>query len=116
MQLVARTSHSRHSGFTFFSQHFQLAFITILFILTAHLSDASAQVLVNGQTFTNGLSIVDAPPPFSQFHAGSNISVAIEVSCFCGSWSTSPFSVNMENMTGWLPMRVLAIPDSISRH
>jgi len=58
---VARRSQTQH--FTFFSQRFQITFIATLFTLAAHLSCISAQVLLNGQTFTNGLSIVDAPAP-----------------------------------------------------
>ncbi|KAA1468183.1 hypothetical protein DENSPDRAFT_377656 [Dentipellis sp. KUC8613] len=41
---------------------------------------ASAQYLVNGQVFTCGLAIVDAPAPNSTYHAGSNIPIAIDVS------------------------------------
>jgi hypothetical protein len=37
-------------------------------------------VLVNGQTFTSGLSIINSPSPNTPFHAGSNIPISIEVS------------------------------------
>ncbi|GJE86017.1 hypothetical protein PsYK624_020970 [Phanerochaete sordida] len=39
-----------------------------------------AQVLQNGQVFTNGLAIFDAPAPDSTLHAGSSMSIAIDVS------------------------------------
>ncbi|RDX56844.1 hypothetical protein OH76DRAFT_1468275 [Lentinus brumalis] len=39
-----------------------------------------AQTLVNGQIFTNGLAIVDAPAPNSPMHAGSVTQVAIDIS------------------------------------
>ncbi|KAF9015304.1 hypothetical protein BDQ17DRAFT_1340823 [Cyathus striatus] len=48
------------------------------FSFVAHF--AIAQVLVNGQTFTNGLSIINSPSPNTPFHAGSNIPISIEVS------------------------------------
>ncbi|KAI0637035.1 hypothetical protein C8Q77DRAFT_542597 [Trametes polyzona] len=41
---------------------------------------AHAQTLVNGQVFTNGLAIVDAPAPNSPMHAGSVTQVAIDIS------------------------------------
>lgn len=40
----------------------------------------SSQLLSNGQLYTNGLSIVDAPAPESTFHFGSDIPIAIDVS------------------------------------
>ncbi|KAJ7284732.1 hypothetical protein C8J57DRAFT_1289464 [Mycena rebaudengoi] len=51
------------------------------FLLVALLSHrAHAQTLVNGQTFTNGLAIIDAPAPQNPGHAGSTIPIAIDVS------------------------------------
>ncbi|KAH8100623.1 hypothetical protein BXZ70DRAFT_938076 [Cristinia sonorae] len=44
------------------------------------LTAVSAQVVQNGQVFTNGLAIVDAPQPNTIVHAGSNINLAVEVS------------------------------------
>jgi len=46
--------------------------------LFSHL--VAGQTLVNGQTFTNGLAIIDAPAPQNPGHAGSSISIAIDVS------------------------------------
>ncbi|KAI0699724.1 hypothetical protein BC835DRAFT_1267453 [Cytidiella melzeri] len=41
---------------------------------------AAAQIIVNGQIFTNGLAIVDAPQPGTTLHAGATQSVAIDIS------------------------------------
>ncbi|KAH7931148.1 hypothetical protein BV22DRAFT_1027908 [Leucogyrophana mollusca] len=41
---------------------------------------ASAQVLINGQVFTQGLAIVDSPAPNSNAQAGNNLVIAIDVS------------------------------------
>ncbi|OSD01577.1 hypothetical protein PYCCODRAFT_1436184 [Trametes coccinea BRFM310] len=49
-------------------------------LLTSLLGYARAQTLVNGQIFTNGLAIVDAPEPESPMHAGSVTQIAIDVS------------------------------------
>ncbi|KDQ63760.1 hypothetical protein JAAARDRAFT_203154 [Jaapia argillacea MUCL 33604] len=43
-------------------------------------SSILAQTLVNGQVFTNGLAILDAPAPQSVQHAGSNMPIAIDIS------------------------------------
>ncbi|KAI0646991.1 hypothetical protein C8Q79DRAFT_1009143 [Trametes meyenii] len=40
---------------------------------------AHAQTLVNGQIFTDGLAIIDAPAPNSPLHAGSTTQVAIDI-------------------------------------
>ncbi|OBZ75393.1 hypothetical protein A0H81_04377 [Grifola frondosa] len=48
--------------------------------LFAHVQHACAQTVVNGQIFTNGLAIIDAPASNSSLHAGSTIQVAIDVS------------------------------------
>ncbi|KAI8998693.1 hypothetical protein BD414DRAFT_475797 [Trametes punicea] len=48
--------------------------------LLAFIGCAHAQILVNGQVFTNGLAIVDAPAPESPMHAGSVTQVAIDIS------------------------------------
>ncbi|EPQ60825.1 hypothetical protein GLOTRDRAFT_113355 [Gloeophyllum trabeum ATCC 11539] len=52
-------------------------FLLFLFLLaeTVH-----AQTSVNGQVFTSGLAILDAPAPQSVQHAGSNMPIAIDVS------------------------------------
>ncbi|KAI0336467.1 hypothetical protein GY45DRAFT_1266160 [Cubamyces sp. BRFM 1775] len=55
-----------------------LVFSAALF--TSLLGTAQAQTLVNGQIFTNGLAIVDAPAPNSPMHAGSVTQVAIDIS------------------------------------
>ncbi|TBU32429.1 hypothetical protein BD311DRAFT_715100 [Dichomitus squalens] len=49
-------------------------------LLAAASSGVHAQTLVNGQVFTNGLAIVDAPAPGSPMHAGSVTQVAIDIS------------------------------------
>ncbi|TCD69708.1 hypothetical protein EIP91_006475 [Steccherinum ochraceum] len=53
---------------------FSLAALSLQVVCT------SAQVVVNGQIFTNGLAIIDSPAPSSTLHAGSTTSVAIDVS------------------------------------
>ncbi|KAI1795936.1 hypothetical protein LXA43DRAFT_1164138 [Ganoderma leucocontextum] len=50
----------------------------VLFALAS--TRVRAQTLVNGQIFTNGLAIVDAPAPGSPMHAGSVTQVAIDIS------------------------------------
>ncbi|KAJ7706391.1 hypothetical protein B0H17DRAFT_1037012 [Mycena rosella] len=40
----------------------------------------AAQTTINGQTFTNGLAIIDAPSPSNPGHAGSTIPIAVDVS------------------------------------
>ncbi|KAI0362023.1 hypothetical protein OH77DRAFT_1416222 [Trametes cingulata] len=57
--------------------HATLVFSSILALLV---SSAHAQTLVNGQVFTKGLAIVDAPAPNSPMHAGSVTQVAIDIS------------------------------------
>ncbi|KAF7339821.1 hypothetical protein MVEN_01898600 [Mycena venus] len=54
----------------------------LLFFLTffALLSQPVAGQYINGQTFTNGLSIIDSPSPNNPGHAGSSINIAIDVS------------------------------------
>ncbi|CDO68338.1 hypothetical protein BN946_scf184799.g65 [Trametes cinnabarina] len=49
-------------------------------LLTTLANCVNAQTLVNGQIFTNGLAIVDAPAPESPLHAGSVTQVAIDIS------------------------------------
>ncbi|KAI0818606.1 hypothetical protein BC629DRAFT_1463146 [Irpex lacteus] len=51
-------------------------FVTLSF----GLQFAAAQIIVNGQIFTNGLAIVDAPQPGTTLHAGATQSVAIDIS------------------------------------
>ncbi|KAL1947787.1 hypothetical protein VTO73DRAFT_13511 [Trametes versicolor] len=58
--------------------HLTLVFST--FLLSSCLGCAHAQTLVNGQVFTSGLAIVDAPAPNSPMHAGSVTQVAIDIS------------------------------------
>ncbi|KAF7367216.1 hypothetical protein MSAN_00783400 [Mycena sanguinolenta] len=41
---------------------------------------AAAQAYINGQLFTNGLAIIDAPAPQNPGHVGSPIAIAIDVS------------------------------------
>ncbi|KAJ7932603.1 hypothetical protein B0H13DRAFT_788176 [Mycena leptocephala] len=53
-------------------------FLYTFAFLFSHL--VAGQTLVNGQTFTNGLAIIDAPAPQNPGHAGSSISIAIDVS------------------------------------
>ncbi|KAJ7042447.1 hypothetical protein C8F04DRAFT_1075946 [Mycena alexandri] len=40
----------------------------------------AAQTLLGGQTFTNGLAVIDSPSPNNPGHAGSSLSIAIDVS------------------------------------
>ncbi|KAH9946167.1 uncharacterized protein BXZ73DRAFT_37760 [Epithele typhae] len=54
--------------------------ISSTFVLLLATTGASAQTLVNGQIFTNGLAIVDAPAPNSPLHAGSATPIAIDIS------------------------------------
>jgi len=42
--------------------------------------DASAQVVQNGQVFTNGLAIIDAPQPDTILNAGNYLNIAVDVS------------------------------------
>ncbi|KAI0374823.1 hypothetical protein BV20DRAFT_961010 [Pilatotrama ljubarskyi] len=58
--------------------HATLIFSSILAVITS--LSARAQTLVNGQVFTQGLAIVDAPAPNSPLHAGSVTQVAIDIS------------------------------------
>ncbi|KAJ7071222.1 hypothetical protein C8F01DRAFT_422781 [Mycena amicta] len=55
----------------------RLVYAFLSFVCYSTLSLAS---FVNGQTFTNGLAIIDAPSPNSPGHAGSNLPVAVDVS------------------------------------
>lgn len=59
---------------------YYLHFVLALFVLLLSADRTSAQVPVNGQVFTNGLAILDSPAPQSQLHAGSNMSIAIDIS------------------------------------
>ncbi|KAI0709130.1 hypothetical protein C8Q76DRAFT_742336 [Earliella scabrosa] len=54
--------------------------VSAVALFAAAISGVHAQTLVNGQIFTNGLAIVDAPAPNSPMHAGSVTQVAIEIS------------------------------------
>ncbi|KAM5535212.1 hypothetical protein V8D89_011148 [Ganoderma adspersum] len=54
-----------------------LPFATLLSLAS---TQVHAQILVNGQLFTNGLAIVDAPAPGSPMHAGAVTQVAIDIS------------------------------------
>ncbi|KIP09144.1 hypothetical protein PHLGIDRAFT_505978 [Phlebiopsis gigantea 11061_1 CR5-6] len=56
-----------------------ISFVSTVALLSLVLS-AEAQVVVNGQIFTNGLAIVDAPQPGTTLHVGATQSVAIDVS------------------------------------
>jgi len=53
---------------------------SVILISAIFLPHASGQTLLNGQLFTNGLSIVDAPAPQSNFNFGGGITIAIELS------------------------------------
>jgi len=50
---------------------------SLLALLGAHLV---ASQYINGQTYTNGLAIIDAPSPSNPGHAGSPIPIAVDVS------------------------------------
>ncbi|KAH9854171.1 hypothetical protein C2E23DRAFT_819860 [Lenzites betulinus] len=60
--------------------HPTLVFSAAAALLTSLSRCAYAQTLVNGQIFTSGLAIVDAPAPNSPMHAGSVTQVAIDIS------------------------------------
>ncbi|KIJ45590.1 hypothetical protein M422DRAFT_29714 [Sphaerobolus stellatus SS14] len=55
------------------------SFIVPLLALLWHASLTTAQ-LVNGQYFTKGLAISDAPAPSSDIHAGSGLTIALDLS------------------------------------
>ncbi|KXN89890.1 hypothetical protein AN958_04894 [Leucoagaricus sp. SymC.cos] len=56
-------------------------FVLLCFICSS--TGCAAQTLINGQSYTNGLAIINAPYPGSQQHAGSTMPISIEVSvCF----------------------------------
>jgi len=57
-----------------------VAFCLFLSIIHCNLGFASAQVLSNGQIFTNGLAIVDSPQPNTPLHAGSALNFAVDIS------------------------------------
>jgi len=59
-----------------FSLSFVIAVLCVLLIMPS----SDAQVVVNGQVFTNGLTIVDSPQPLSVFNVGSGIPIAVDVS------------------------------------
>jgi hypothetical protein len=50
-----------------------------LLLLTFFVLCANGQTYINGQTFTDGLVVIDAPSPGSPGHAGSPISIALEM-------------------------------------
>ncbi|KZT30373.1 hypothetical protein NEOLEDRAFT_1152916 [Neolentinus lepideus HHB14362 ss-1] len=55
----------------------------LLFIFSSLLLSVQtviAQTLINGQVFSSGLAILDAPAPQSVQHAGSNMPIAIDIS------------------------------------
>ncbi|KAJ6604454.1 hypothetical protein DFH09DRAFT_1122744 [Mycena vulgaris] len=55
-----------------------LVFLLGLFTLVPHYT--AAQTYINGQTFTNGLAIIDSPSPSNPGHAGSTMPIAVDVS------------------------------------
>ncbi|KAF5355953.1 hypothetical protein D9756_003895 [Leucocoprinus leucothites] len=55
-------------------------YLLVLLYITCSLTSCVAQTLINGQVYTNGLAIIDAPAPNSQQHVGSTMPIAIEVS------------------------------------
>ncbi|KII93197.1 hypothetical protein PLICRDRAFT_87611 [Plicaturopsis crispa FD-325 SS-3] len=79
--LQVQAHHGRHRIPLFRGRpyYFLQFLVTLLSVLSA-ICGVTAQVLVNGQTFTNGLAIVDAPNPSSSFSAGSNMPIAIDIS------------------------------------
>ncbi|TFK57309.1 hypothetical protein OE88DRAFT_1650953 [Heliocybe sulcata] len=55
----------------------------LLFLFSSlffNVQTVTGQTLVNGQVFSNGLAILDAPAPQSVQHAGSNMPIAIDIS------------------------------------
>ncbi|KAJ7706393.1 hypothetical protein B0H17DRAFT_1037019 [Mycena rosella] len=54
-----------------------LVLLLAFFALVTHLV---AGQTINGQTFTNGLAVIDAPSPNNPGHAGSTIPIAVDVS------------------------------------
>jgi hypothetical protein len=58
----------------------QSILITLCFLSLFTPHCVIGQTVINGQTFTNGLAILDAPAMSSTLHAGSIMSLAVEVS------------------------------------
>jgi len=54
--------------------------LTLLSLLALSAQVVKGQILVNGQIFTNGLAIIDSPAPGTPLHAGSTVTIAIDVS------------------------------------
>ncbi|KAJ6509331.1 hypothetical protein C8R47DRAFT_19000 [Mycena vitilis] len=62
------------------SLSFSLTLVALFSRLVAGQALNGTGQLVNGQFFTNGLAIIDSPPPLNPGHAGSPIPIAIDVS------------------------------------
>lgn len=61
-----------------FGSYFTLLLLQSYILSWSHV--ALGQILINGQVYTNGLAIVDAPNPRSQFTAGQNLPIALDLS------------------------------------
>ncbi|KAJ3571592.1 hypothetical protein NP233_g3665 [Leucocoprinus birnbaumii] len=59
---------------------FLVKYLLAAFGILSLLTSCATQTLVNGQVFTNGLAIIDAPAPNSQQNVGGTMAIAIEVS------------------------------------
>ncbi|KAF9452629.1 hypothetical protein P691DRAFT_772085 [Macrolepiota fuliginosa MF-IS2] len=59
---------------------FSLRYFLALLCIIPSLATCAAQTLINGQTYTNGLAIINAPFPGSEQHVGSTIAISIELS------------------------------------
>ncbi|KAH7915380.1 hypothetical protein BJ138DRAFT_1122741 [Hygrophoropsis aurantiaca] len=57
-----------------------LLWSTFLLLGQSFVQPTFAQILINGQVYTKGLAIVDAPAPNSNFQANNNLPIAIDVS------------------------------------
>ncbi|KAJ7169682.1 hypothetical protein C8R46DRAFT_206235 [Mycena filopes] len=76
--MIGPISPNRHSGCLCSSPMARLVHPVFLFV--ALFFNTVAAQLINGQTFTNGLAIIDSPNPNSPGHAGSPLPIAIDVS------------------------------------
>ncbi|KAJ3719748.1 hypothetical protein C8R42DRAFT_671653 [Lentinula raphanica] len=59
--------------------HHQYLLLSLIFLLGL-VARTTGQTYINGQTFTDGLAIIDAPSPGSPGHAGSTLPIAIDIS------------------------------------
>jgi len=87
------------------------SFRSILFtaaaMLAAYGSLAQAQ-LINGQYYTAGLAIIDAPAPNTPFQAGANMPIAVEMSGD-GKLPAQSYSPNSSETTAFLNFQIYLV-------